>query len=29
MAMHNTKYLVKCNASCYNLVKMLGGKNTS
>lgn len=27
MAVHNTKYLVKCNASCYNLVKMLGGKN--
>ena len=26
MAMHNTKYLVKRNASCYNLVKMLGVK---
>ena len=20
MAMHNTKYLVKCNTSCYNLL---------
>lgn len=27
MTMHNTKYLVKRNASCYNHVKMLGGKN--
>ena len=27
MTMHNTKYLVKCNTSCYNHVKMLGAKN--
>ena len=26
MTMHNTKYLVKRNASCYNHVKMLGAK---
>ena len=26
MTMHNTKYLVKCNTSCYNHVKMLGAK---
>ena len=26
MTMHNTKYLVKRNTSCYNHVKMLGAK---
>ena len=26
MAMHNTKYLVKCNTSCYNHVKMFVAK---
>lgn len=28
MTMHNTKYLVKRNTSCYNHVKMLGQKYT-